>query len=253
MLSFNTPPNDSRGLFHKKILGIGAALVGSFVPGGDLAIGIARKAFSKNQRKASATSAKFGGGGGSLGLGPGDPNEFYNAQCRAEGVSDWSKCGAQRRPAAAASLPFTSAQPFSVRLPCPFPFRRFEGKCVPPFLGDRPGPNGKDTGAPPGSPGGPPSRHTVLTPALVSGSRLRCLAGYVLGRDNLCYFGLPRNSKWRKWRPGRKPKFTGGDLNAIATAASLADEAEEIFKKTNPAKKAVARNYRANWRKPLKK
>ncbi|MEE8538012.1 MAG: hypothetical protein V3S71_08380 [Acidobacteriota bacterium] len=84
-------------------------------------------------------------------------------------------------------------------------------------------------------------------------TRLVCDRGYVLGTDNLCYWNLPRNSKLRKWRPGRRPMFTGGDLNAIARAGRLSDKAEEIFKTTNPAKKAVARSYRANWRKPLKK
>jgi hypothetical protein len=47
--------------------------------------------------------------------------------------------------------------------------------------------------------------------------------------------------------------FTGGQLNAIKTAGDLAEKAEDIFRDTNPAKKSVAKNYRANWRKPLKK
>jgi len=86
-----------------------------------------------------------------------------------------------------------------------------------------------------------------------SASRMRCPKRYVLGIDNLCYFNLPRNSKWRKWRPGRKPMFTAGDLNAIKRVDKLRERSEEIFEQTNPAKKAVARGYRSNWRKPLKK
>jgi len=111
----------------------------------------------------------------------------------------------------------------------------------------------------PGSPGGPPAGSKVVSPEVFtdsstrSGVRMRCPARYKLGIDNMCYFNLPRNSKWRKWRPGRRPLFTGGDLNAIARTEKLSDSAEEIFKATNPSKKAVARNYRANWRKPLKK
>jgi len=101
--------------------------------------------------------------------------------------------------------------------------------------------------------GGAPPGLNAVEPEAMSGLRLRCPRRYVLGIDDLCYFNLPRNSKWRKWRPGRKPKFTGGDLNAIARTAKLADLAEDLFRDTNPAKKSVARSYRANWRKPLKK
>jgi len=144
---------------------------------------------------------------------------------------------------------------------CIPPFRRdpISGECKI-FVGSVPGPDPGPTdevlvnGCPaPGSPDGAPPGRAVREPAMMSSIRLKCPPGYVLGRDELCYFGLPRNSKWRKWRPGRKPKFTAGDLNAIRKADSLSDEAENLFKMTNPAKKAVARNYRANWRKPLKK
>lgn len=134
---------------------------------------------------------------------------------------------------------------------CRWPRRwsEIEGRCAL-FLGDDLGPNGNGS-----APGGPPTGrpHTVMAPVVTSRSTRRCQAGFVLGRDNMCYWHLPRNSKWRKWRPGRKPLFTGGDLNAIKRAGELSDSAEDIFRKTNPAKKAVARSYRANWRKPLKK
>jgi len=93
----------------------------------------------------------------------------------------------------------------------------------------------------------------VVAPGQRGITRLMCPRGYVLNTNDMCEWGLARNAKARKWRPGRKPMFTGGDLNAISRSAQLADSAEEIFKKTNPAKKAVSRSYRSSWRKPLKK
>lgn len=59
-----------------------------------------------------------------------------------------------------------------------------------------------------------------------------CPEGMVLGRDDLCYPKqvLPRRSKYRKWRPGRKPLFTGGDLAAIRRAERLKSKAKRIGK-----------------------
>ena len=126
------------------------------------------------------------------------------------------------------------------------------GQCF--LFGDRPGLDflSSDDGAARagGGAGGRPRTNPLGS---MNVSRLVCPKGYVLDVDDLCSWNLPRNSKMRKWKPGRKPMFTGGDLNAIARSGRLGDAAEEIFKKTNPAKKAVARSYRANWRKPLKK
>jgi len=119
------------------------------------------------------------------------------------------------------------------------------------FFGSQEGPDpGRAVGQPMqnGSPGRP-----VEYPGAMSVTRLRCRKGFVLNTDNLCEWGLARNSRARKWRPGRKPLFTGGDLNAIKKAESLGEKAENIFKITNPDKKAVSRSYRSSWRKPLKK
>ena len=133
-------------------------------------------------------------------------------------------------------------------MPCVWPMRTdpITGECIL-FAGEIPGP---DTG-------GIPTRANGGRPVVAAGARsitrLTCPKGYILNTDNNCEWGLARNAKARKWRPGRKPMFTGGQLNAIATAASLGDAAEEIFKKTNPDKKAVSRSYRSGWRKPLKK
>lgn len=50
-----------------------------------------------------------------------------------------------------------------------------------------------------------------------------CPPGMVLGEDNLCYpkAVLRRDSRFRKWRPGRRPIGTGGDLNTITRARSI--------------------------------
>jgi len=253
MLNFQTPPNDSRAFFHKKLLGLGKFALTTFVPGSRTAldvIGAVAGGGGKKGQKMAARFAKFGDLGATTGSFTGKTlTQLRSLVTR--GVS------ATTRSQASAELAARTGQPVSssfAGIDCIPPFRLdpITNRCKL-FLGDQPGPNGGGAPAQPGVPGGPPQKHLVLTPDVTSATRLRCRAGYVLGRDNLCYFGLPRNSKWRKWRPGRKPKFTGGDLNAIARTASLADLAEELFKDTNPAKKSVARSYRANWRKPLKK
>lgn len=133
-------------------------------------------------------------------------------------------------------------------MPCVWPARidPVTGLCKI-FAGEIPGPD--VGGVPSVANGGRP----VVGPGARSITRLTCPKGYILNIQNMCEWGLARNAKARKWRPGRKPLFTGGDLNAISKAASLGSAAEEIFKKTNPAKKAVSRSYRSGWRKPLKK
>lgn len=46
----------------------------------------------------------------------------------------------------------------------------------------------------------------------------RCVAGQVLGRDNLCYERSALRRTERKWRPARKPPITVEDANAIRQA-----------------------------------
>ena len=152
------------------------------------------------------------------------------------------------------------AIPGGVCIP-PFRLDPITGKCKL-FVGKVPGPdptpqpNGVMTGEHPFH--HPPGHHHPVVPEVFTdgstrdGVRRRCPRKYVLGEDNMCYFGLARNSKWRKWSPGRRPLFTGGQLNAIKITSGLREKAETIFKDTNPELKAVSRSYRSNWRKPLK-
>ena len=140
--------------------------------------------------------------------------------------------------------------PSSFSLPCIWPARidPLSGECKL-FVGDVEGPD-----QPPDMSGrGEDGMRRMVAPFVEQRTVRSCPPGFILNRDNWCVWHLPRNSRARKWRPGRKPLFTGGDLNAIAKTEKLRDSAEDIFKITNPAKKSVAKNYRASWRKPLKK
>lgn len=277
------PPNDRRNFVHKSILKFGA----SFVPGGGIALGIGEHLFSNQTQKRTGAAAKFPAmfetGGSRFAATPARRREITRAMNAAQARGDLAGAAAFRRelgsvgalgPAAAAPAVNLGtfgqtglvAGPCPQTVPCRWPQRWDPVSCrcriyVGPGSGPTPDPEPAGNGVV--TEGGPfhhpPSHMHPVQPQVWAdgstrdGQRRRCPRRYKLGIDNLCYFNLPRNSKFRKWRPGRKPLFTGGDLNAIATAGKLAESAEEIFQDTNPAKKAVARNYRANWRKPLKK
>lgn len=59
-------------------------------------------------------------------------------------------------------------------------------------------------------------------PAISNIRTARCRRGLVLGDDGLCYRRGHLRKDERKWNPGRKPLFTGGEQNAVATAARVA-------------------------------
>lgn len=249
------PPHERRGIFHKKLLKFA---IRTFVPGGSVALDLAARAKGTAKAAKFDVATGFGGGPGECRgavwelAGPGKCRNIQTGQLRLRDAP-------LMRAATAAPFRSTPAR-LEVAGQCVPPWRRAPDGTCKIFVGDQPGPNGAGTPVATGDPfHHPPAHHHPVSPEVFNdastrdGLRRRCPARYKLAIDNMCYFNLPRNSKFRKWRPGRKPLFTGGDLNAIKTAANLADSAEEIFKDTNPAKKAVARNYRANWRKPLKK
>lgn len=71
----------------------------------------------------------------------------------------------------------------------------------------------------------------AVAPMTMSGVRRRCPKPLVLAVDNLCYRKSELRKGERKWPPGRKPLFTGGDLNAIDRAAKLEDKAKDIAQK----------------------
>jgi len=283
MLGHQERPGERRHFVHGKILKLGRVAISTLVPGGSAALGIldvARRRGGGSVRAEPARQLKFGNGGGVVEnviralptrivkAIPCPPSRSGAARFRDAGGNCRTQASVPCPPGKRGEPRTRNATGACVAIGAPamrgitaerggrcvWPMERNAvGDCVPPFLGSQPGP---DPGRPADVNGvvpHTPQTHPPVVAEQIGQLRLRCPAGYVLGRDNNCWWNLPRNSKWRKWKPGRKPMFTGGDLNAIARAGKLADSAEEIFKNTNPAKKAVARNYRANWRKPLKK
>ena len=53
------------------------------------------------------------------------------------------------------------------------------------------------------------------------GPILRCMAGSVLGKDNLCYPKGSIPNKHRKWPRGSRPLLTGGDMKTLRKIGSL--------------------------------
>lgn len=68
----------------------------------------------------------------------------------------------------------------------------------------------------------------AMTPVALPQTRLRCLPGQVLGRDNLCYEELKR--KERKWAPPTRPLLTGGEVSALTKAASASGRIQTKIK-----------------------
>lgn len=81
----------------------------------------------------------------------------------------------------------------------------------------------------------------AMVPASAQRTRLRCPRGMVLGMDNLCYNRRDLRKDERKWRPGRKPLLTGGELNAISTAMSAAKKLDRQKKRLKATARAFER------------
>ena len=124
--------------------------------------------------------------------------------------------------------PVSAAAVSVARLPCIWPFRMFEGKCVPPFLGDRPGPDRPSPSDPVLGPGAPVGNAVMgrYGAALTPGSRIIdravCLRGMVLGDDGVCYNRSQIKNSERMWPRGRRPLLSGGDMRAISIASRAA-------------------------------
>lgn len=124
--------------------------------------------------------------------------------------------------------------------PCPglFSVRGPNGQCI--NLGDL---------APGGSPAMTPQQGTPvagwygvgLAPTQVTRTVRQCPPGFALGKDGVCYDGLPRGK--RAHDPGRRPLLTGGDMAAITKARQAAGRllrTQKSLKKTARAiEKAV--------------
>lgn len=208
LISGLAPPNDVRFFVHKRLIRAAKGFVSSgFNPlaavGGFLAPAAPPPVRRPAARTLTARPSASGAAGKELGR-----------QLKAGGVQN--------------GLPFQSsiaAPTLSLaRLPCIWPFRMFEGKCVPPFLGDRPGPDGVPVLGP-----GTPVGDAVMGrfgAALTPGSRIIdravCLRGMVLATDGLCYNRSQIKNSDRQWPRGRRPLLSGGDMRAISIAARAA-------------------------------
>lgn len=58
-----------------------------------------------------------------------------------------------------------------------------------------------------------------VTPIAVQAQRRACPAGYVVGKDGVCYDHIARTN--RAWNPGHKPFLSGGDMHALSRAHQL--------------------------------
>lgn len=79
----------------------------------------------------------------------------------------------------------------------------------------------------------------AVTPMAMERVKLRCPRGMVLGMDNLCYNKRNLRADERKWKPGRRPLLTGGEMNAITVAARAAGKLERSKKRI----RKVARTF----------
>ena len=190
MIDFRSPPNESRGFVHKRLLRGAIGLV----TGGP-----------------TAAAGGFLSGGGSrarrtpMALAP--VATAFNPLANRPEISRFA--GRQ-----------------SIAAPCRRPWRRdpVSGQCAL-FLGDRPG---RDTAPLETGPGVPVGDATMgrYGAALVPGSRIvdraTCLRGMVLGNDGLCYNSKGFRNADRMWPRGRRPLLTGGEMRAISVASRAA-------------------------------
>jgi len=114
----------------------------------------------------------------------------------------------------------------SASIPCIWPWTMFEGKCVAPFIGDKPGRDDQPVGE------AVMGRYGAgLVPGSQIVDRAVCLKGMRLGDDGLCYNNSQVSNKQRMWPAGRKPLLSGGDMRAISVAARAGRRLEGATKR----------------------
>ena len=174
------------GFIHKKLLGIGRTLVGAVVPGAAAITSVVESLAGRTQQKQIGLSAKFG------------PETF----------------GQPAQPVRPSTI--VATRPRMVH-------PQDQGPCLPGLIR---GPQGRCI-----APTSPLGAKILVGEAvmgkygaaLIPGSqiidRAVCLVGMQLGDDGLCYNRGNITNKQRMWPAGRKPLLTGGEMNAIRTAA----------------------------------
>ena len=210
LIGAGAPPNDVRFFVHKRVFKAATSFVTSgFNPlaavGGFLATPSPPPVRRTVPRRFTARPSASGAAGKELGR-----------QLKGGGITN------------GLSFPALPPSRSLARLPCIFPFRMFEGKCVPPFLGDRPGPDRARPSDPQLGPGAPVGDAVMgrYGAALAPGSRIIdravCLRGMVVADDGLCYNRSQIKNSERMWPRGRRPLLSGGDMRAISIAARAA-------------------------------
>lgn len=219
-----SPPNDSRGFFHRKLIGLAKGVVKAAIsasPVGRIALGVvgAVRGSSSKEGKQASSVAKF-----------------------ADEVVEPARSIAPRGECAPGQL-------------------RAFGVCIDPLFTGKPGfgitpvpkfaptnqfaPTNGGTAIVPQNGTGQAVVGAFGLPAMVPeqvgsiqrrdgsvGPILRCGSRMVLGTDNLCYPKalLPRRSKFRKWRQPPRPTISAADTKAIRRAGRAKDRVLELAK-----------------------
>ena len=200
-------PGDERGFIHKKILGGIATVAGIIpVPGAQIVSGVARR-LSGGQAKEQGKRAKLNGGFNGLGFGVGAgvggcPEGFAmdaRGFCKpVNGGRIGLGCRAGQVWSPALQMCVTAISPLGAR------------ELGQPVMG----------------------RYGA---GVVAGSRIvdiaTCPKKMHLGDDGICYSKSLISNKQRMWPKGRKPLLTGGELGAIATAASAGKRLDTATKR----------------------
>jgi len=221
-------PGDQRGFLHKSFIGkaIGKAVT-TFVPGASTAVDV----FKTGRALLGRSGGR--GGGRSFGRGRGRATVPRTSTARVTEASGAEKefgrsvkFGGAGTPAATISLPFVPGGGSGFAPPCDFPkVIDAAGRCRLPTSGEFGGEQFGVGEAVMGRYG------AALQPGSQIIDRAICLPGMQLGDDGLCYNKSQITNKQRMWPAGRKPLLSGGDMNAINTAARVGRRLEGATKR----------------------
>lgn len=219
-------PGDQRGFVHKKLLGIGAGLLGN-VPGIGTAFNVARTAVSALQSRGRAAPILRPRSRGFV------PRTLT---ARVTAFSEAEKEQGKRLKFADLSQTFgSSAPPFIPdNRPCRDPglVRAPDGHCVAVGSGHYQTHFGGGDGV-----AGPLGEAVMgrygaaMQPGSMMIDRAVCGRKMHLGDDGLCYAKTAISNKQRMWPKGRRPLLSGGDMRAISIAATAAKRLERTTKR----------------------
>jgi len=197
-------PNDVRGFLHKKTFNFVKGAFGAvantalgFIPGGNVAQGIASTVF----------------GGGPRQLHPAVPGAFNPPQMPCKpgfGITKKGKCVRIGGKFDEFIISSQFAGNGTQVIPGGFPGRPEDIVSPSPGFGRPPGEAVNGRYGPAEQPSGEMIHHRS------------CDRGMVLGNDGLCYPRRQLANKEREWPRGRRPLLTGGDMRAIQTASTAA-------------------------------